>query len=306
MSKRRITIALAVLAGALGITAAVNASIPDGAGVIHGCYTTSPLKGQPTGALRVIDTSKTSSCAQGEAPLSWSQKGPTGPQGPQGPQGPKGDKGDKGDPGPTYSAGTGLDLSNNTFSLQGSYQLPQGCSANQSPYLQDVFPSHPWGCFTAANAGESCSSGKFQNGVDSNGDITCGTPAAGGSSGPELWITRSLDAQDTPEGITVTLATLSLPAGSFVLTAHVNGFISEAGRDDSDLQCHFDPVNDPAHYPLAESASHDQGEDNVTLTDEETFAASTDVSFRCKNSYPGTSADNVVFEALEVGTVHEQ
>ena len=39
-----------------GIASAVQASIPDASGVIHGCYNTSLAHGNPTGALRVIDT----------------------------------------------------------------------------------------------------------------------------------------------------------------------------------------------------------------------------------------------------------
>ena len=59
------------------------ASIPDSAGVIHGCYKSA------TGALRVIDTA-TQECRASETPISWNQVGPAGATGPQGPQGPSG------------------------------------------------------------------------------------------------------------------------------------------------------------------------------------------------------------------------
>lgn len=87
--KRRITIVLATTALALGAAAAVQASIPDGRGVIHGCYSKTSLGQNPPGALRVIDSSR-QACNSNEVPLNWSQKGPTGGRGPTGPTGPRG------------------------------------------------------------------------------------------------------------------------------------------------------------------------------------------------------------------------
>src|SRR5215471_2145629 len=87
----RLLLGLAVGAGVFGVATAVQASIPDASGVIHGCYNTSLAHGNPTGALRVIDTSKPNgNCASWEAPLSWNTTGVTGPTGPKGATGPKG------------------------------------------------------------------------------------------------------------------------------------------------------------------------------------------------------------------------
>jgi hypothetical protein len=108
--RRRALATLAVAVGALGIVGAVQASIPDQTGVIHGCYGKpgTPQKGQ----VRVIDTATGDSCRYYENQLNWNQKGPKGdkgdkgdpgapgPPGPTGPTGPKGDKGDPGPPGP--------------------------------------------------------------------------------------------------------------------------------------------------------------------------------------------------------------
>ena len=58
------------------------ASIPDGSGVIHGCYRTS--SGHD---LRVIDSS-TESCTSNEVALNWNQTGPQGATGATGPAGP--------------------------------------------------------------------------------------------------------------------------------------------------------------------------------------------------------------------------
>ena len=77
------------------------ASIPDSAGVIHGCYKTQ------NGQLRVIDTA-TDQCGPSETAISWSQTGPQGPQGPKGDTGatgPKGDTGATGATGPTGATG---------------------------------------------------------------------------------------------------------------------------------------------------------------------------------------------------------
>ena len=87
LSKKLVVGLVAIVAVAAGTTA--FAAIPDGNGVIHGCYDTK------TGALRVIDTPTNGfslSCAPREDGLTWSQ---------QGPKGDRGDKGDKGDPGPS-------------------------------------------------------------------------------------------------------------------------------------------------------------------------------------------------------------
>jgi hypothetical protein len=88
----------AVVGGAVfGIATAVQASIPDTGGVIRGCYNTSLAHGNPTGGLRVIDTSKPNgTCASWETPLNWNQTGPTGARGPTGAPGPKGTTGARG------------------------------------------------------------------------------------------------------------------------------------------------------------------------------------------------------------------
>ncbi len=102
----RLLIAIGAGGAAFGIASAVQASIPDGGGVIHGCYNTSLAHGSPTGALRVIDTSKPNgNCASWEAPLDWSAHGPTGSKGPTGSRGPTGPKGTTGARGPTGAKG---------------------------------------------------------------------------------------------------------------------------------------------------------------------------------------------------------
>jgi len=63
-------IAAIVLAAAVGgaMSTVVRASIPDGSGVIHGCYSTG------RGILYIIDSSS-QSCGTGETSLTWDQHG---------------------------------------------------------------------------------------------------------------------------------------------------------------------------------------------------------------------------------------
>jgi hypothetical protein len=300
MTKRRITIALAAVVCALGAAAAVRASIPDGAGVIHGCYAKSAAPGSQPGALRVVDTALGQTCTLSEGAVNWSQTGPPGPQGPQGAQGPQGTRGPTGSQGApganAYFAGTGLALSGgNTFGISGSYQLPQGCSSGQSPYLLGAPLTHPWSCFTAANANENCAAGKFQNGVDASGDITCAAPPA--SAGPGVWSTSNGEV-NTPQNADTTVATLSLPAGAYLVEVSLMGADDLGGNGNVDMYCKLDSGGgstwmsvDAVFVPLSFHQI-------VTLP------APDDVNAICHDEGGSDSVQNVVMTALSVGSVH--
>ncbi len=101
-------VAIGAAAIVLAVAGAAWATVPDSAGVIHGCYQ------KNDGRLRVVDTASGQGCNQSEVPLQWSQTGPEGPPGPQGqqgpvgpsgPAGPAGGPGPAGPPGPASSAG---------------------------------------------------------------------------------------------------------------------------------------------------------------------------------------------------------
>ena len=125
MTRRRIGTALAVALCALGAAAGVRASIPDGGGVIHGCYSRSGAPGSQPGALRVIHTGLGQTCTLSEGSVSWNQTGPPGPQGPQGQRGPTGPQGLKGSIGPTGPAGSG-----SVYTDYGAFQsVPAGGAA---------------------------------------------------------------------------------------------------------------------------------------------------------------------------------
>jgi hypothetical protein len=90
---RRVTTIAAALAVTLASVGVAAATIPDGGGTISACYKVK------NGVVRVIDTSKTPSCAAGENGISWNQQGAPGAPGAAGPQGPQGGAGPAGAPG---------------------------------------------------------------------------------------------------------------------------------------------------------------------------------------------------------------
>lgn len=101
LARSRIGIAVAAALATATITAAgmAAASIPDSAGVVHGCYKVAKGSTYP---LKVVDTAKHPSCPTGYTALNWNQ---TGPQGAPGAAGPQGAPGPQGGAGPQGAAG---------------------------------------------------------------------------------------------------------------------------------------------------------------------------------------------------------
>jgi hypothetical protein len=92
-----------VLCAAVAVAAAAGAAyatIPDGSGVIHGCYAAGD------GSLQVIDPSKGDRCKRSQTALDWNARGP------QGAPGPAGETGAQGPPGPPGTPGTAGTVSN--------------------------------------------------------------------------------------------------------------------------------------------------------------------------------------------------
>src|SRR5262245_44249870 len=81
--RRKLVLILPGRVAALALGSLAWAAIPDGNGVIHGCYD----KG--SGDLRVTDpqTNVPKACKIGEQKLDWNAQGPKGDPGPQGPAG---------------------------------------------------------------------------------------------------------------------------------------------------------------------------------------------------------------------------
>jgi hypothetical protein len=88
-------LAVSIIALVLALGGVAWAAIPDGSGMIHGCYNT---KG---GQLSVIDTATGQTCGASQTALNFNQTGPPGRQGIQGVKGDQGIQGVKGDTGAT-------------------------------------------------------------------------------------------------------------------------------------------------------------------------------------------------------------
>ena len=101
----RLLLALGVAGAVFGIASAVQASIPDASGVIHGCYFKFPNGEIRQGALRAVDTGAGQHCRSDETVLNWNAVGPTGTRGATGPTGPVG---------PSFGDGTYVDTANAT------------------------------------------------------------------------------------------------------------------------------------------------------------------------------------------------
>jgi hypothetical protein len=82
LTKSRLVIAMvtSIATAAVVFSGMSAASIPDGSGVIHGCYATSGTNH----TLKVIDSAVTSKCPAGYKSLDWNQTGSQGPPGPPG------------------------------------------------------------------------------------------------------------------------------------------------------------------------------------------------------------------------------
>jgi hypothetical protein len=93
--------ALALSAGGTAAGAAIAAGPVDASGVVHGCYTTTAIKGSHAVVLQDSGTT----CPNSTTAIQWNQQGPAGPAGPAGDAGPTGPQGPIGLTGATGPAG---------------------------------------------------------------------------------------------------------------------------------------------------------------------------------------------------------
>jgi type VI secretion system secreted protein Hcp len=167
-------------AAALGAGAALAiGAIPDGNGVITGCYvtTTSPsTPGIRPGALRVIDPSLPANpagaapnffgqCESDEATITWNQHGPAGPVGPQGPQGPAGGQGAQGAQGAPLLGGTTFGVSGNSSKVYLKIEDIQGESTDKGHKGDISIQSFSLGSLAAPSAaigGSGAGAGKVK------------------------------------------------------------------------------------------------------------------------------------------------
>jgi hypothetical protein len=204
----------------------------------------------------------------------------------------------------TYTNGTGLDLSGNTFSINPYYRLPTFCSEGESPTPLAAFGGL-WGCQSVVGAPQSCSSGTFATGFDLHGNLNCAPPPA--PSGPEVWVARRGQDQDTPQSIDTNIDTLSLPAGTFLLQAQATANDdANSGNDQIEMICWFDARG----REIDNVDINDDGTDLLripfSLTNVVTLAAPTSVHLTCFSLDGSDHVDSVVMTATAVGTVHTQ
>ena len=81
--KVRVFACACIVVGVGAIATAVQASIPDGSGVIHACYSDRGASGRNGTQLNIVD-SATSGCTGGQTEVHWGQTGPPGSPGPPG------------------------------------------------------------------------------------------------------------------------------------------------------------------------------------------------------------------------------
>src|SRR6516225_8595473 len=148
MGKRKLALLVAVAVFAV-VGGVAWASIPDGGGVIHTCYS------QAVGTWRPIDY-PSQRCRSGETRLDFNQTGPqgaTGPIGPVGSTGPQGAPGLTGGTGPQGQPGgtgaTGLQGLQGATGPQGNPGQPGGAGTQGSTGPQgpqgDTGPAGPGG-----------------------------------------------------------------------------------------------------------------------------------------------------------------
>ena len=182
-------VALAIVGTLLAVGGIAYATIPDGGGVIHGCY----QKNQ--GTLRVIDNGTTQTCSSSETPLNWSQ---TGPQGPQGAQGPQGSQGPQGPSGSSHAYSTSNEASQTLISP----------NSNTITKL-----THPAGDYVVWATGSVVRSGIF-NTTGSDNDVKCVLDDPDDNSVTASEVEANFDDGDAVPYMLV--GTMSLPSGGTI------------------------------------------------------------------------------------------
>lgn len=169
----------------------------------------------------------------------------------------------------SYGAGTGLDLSGTTFSVDSGYQLPQNCAIGQVPKSDG---SNSWGCAD-----------------DDNADL----PHAFLAAPPPGFVFGGPESNE--------VAHLDVPAGDYTVVAKIH--LKDGDRDAS-VQCMI-PGLDQSGVSFAQSDSdftdNSQG-GNLTLTGVATFAQSGSISFKCQTFDSGVLFDNLKILATQVSS----
>ena len=194
-------VALAALAVGLAAAGIAYASIPDAAGIIHGCYAPSGAMSSGGTALKVVDSPY--ACPTGQTSLTWNQTGPQGPVGPAGPRGSTGPTGATGATGPSGPAGptgpAGPAGAINAYSATNSHVI-DASDAGGPPLTQTLvgLSGLPGGDYIVW---ATINNGRLEAGGD---DMYCTVTSASGTISPNptqfIWV----DGNGSHNGDTVT------------------------------------------------------------------------------------------------------
>ena len=117
----------------------------------------------------------------------------------------------------TYTAGTGLDLGSNEFSVEEGYRLPQNCGSGEAATRNPATGggAATWICDQYAPADQACGTGQFANGITAVGTLACAAPS--GTGGVQAFSTTG--SQELAGRTSVLSKTL--PAGKYILFATI-------------------------------------------------------------------------------------
>ncbi len=174
----------------------------------------------------------------------------------------------------TYGNGTGLALSgSNQFSILPAYRLPQSCSDGSIAKLS----GDTWAC-------------------------------AALSAGPEVWVTTKARQDIGEDAGFVTVASLSLPAGSYVVHASTTAERDEADSGRLYMACNL--TSDATDYPQAPSVSSYEDDAHrapLVINGVITLPSTRNINLRCfGGGEPGQHVSNAILVAIKAGTVHVQ
>lgn len=201
-------------------------------------------------------------------------------------------------------AGTGLSGGGSdgavTLGLANGFSLPQSCADGQAP----VESSSGWTCGNFANSDQSCSTGKFANGVGQDGSLSCGAQAQ-----PDAYFATNshvidsvLNDDENPDtSPTQDFVTLSgLPAGTYLVTGEVG--LHHGSNDGGDLYCDFKTGDGQVLQPLPNrfKVPSSPNDATATQTDEVTLPDDGELILSCGATFAGEDQAYGTITALRV------
>jgi hypothetical protein len=178
----------------------------------------------------------------------------------------------------SYSNGTGLDLSGNTFSIDPNYQLPQGCGTGQ---VSGANGDGTWSCQsepTGANfalSNQGCTSSQFATGVDGSGKLTCAAPPANSNDVTVARFNRFGGIAIGGSGADV--VSLVVPAGNYLIAGKAE--LSNFDGDTQAADCSLSTVDDSRVFLGPDGGAADDLV--VPLLDTASFATDTSITMHC-------------------------